>query len=211
MKRYVNLMKSAPCTIMFLCLLIALCIPCSSLAQEEGAPQKILIVYHSLTGTTRACCEALQQALDADILEIKDLVDRTGGFGFFRSAVGSLLGMHTEISPEQPDLSHYNSIIIAAPIWTGKLSMAARTFIHKNRFEGKKVAIFTTTNALEKEEYKEKSRELVRKAGGEVVGYYQVVAKEESGGEKVSRPLERIVEDALQCVPEIQKVFNLLP
>ncbi len=211
MKRYVNLMKSPPCAIMFLCLLIGLSVPSSSFPQQQGTPQKILIVYHSLTGNTRACCEALQQALDADILEIKDLVDRTGSFGFFRSAIGSLLGMHTEISPEQPDLSPYTNIIIAAPIWTGKLSMAARTFIHKNRFEGKKVAIFATTNAFEKEEYKEKSRELVRKAGGEVVGYYQVLAKEESGGEKVDRPLERIVEDALQCVPEIQKAFNLFP
>ena len=172
---------------------------------------KILIIYHSLTGTTKACSEALQQALDADILEIRDLTDRSGGFGFFRSAIGSLLGMHTGISPENPDLSPYSSIIIAAPIWTGKLSMAARTFIDKNRFDGKKVVLFTTTNAFEKEEYKEKSKETVRRSGGEVVGYYQVVAKEEVGGEKVDRPRERIVEDALKCVPEIQKAFSLMP
>jgi flavodoxin len=170
-----------------------------------------LILYHSLTGNTRACSEALQQALDADILEIKDLTDRSGGFGFFRSAIGSLLGMHTEILPEHPDLSPYNSIIIAAPIWTGKLSMAARTFIDKNRFEGKKVVLFTTTNAFEKEEYKKKSKDLVRKSGGEVVGYYQVVAKDEVEGKKVARPLELIIEGALKCVPEIKKAFNLMP
>ena len=36
------------------------------------------------------------------------------------------------------------------------------------------MVIFTTTNAFEKDTYKEKSKNLVRKAGGEVVGYYQV-------------------------------------
>ena len=210
MKRYTNLIPSPLRTILILFLLIALTSP-SAFSQQETAPQKILIIYHSLTGNTKACSEVLQQALDADILEIRDLTDRSGGFGFFRSAIGSLLGMHTGISPENPDLSPYSSIIIAAPIWTGKLSMAARTFIDKNRFDGKKVVLFTTTNAFEKEEYKEKSKEMVRRSGGEVVGYYQVVAKEEVGGEKVDRPRERIVEDALKCVPEIKKGFNLMP
>ena len=210
MKHHTKLIQPFLCLSLALFFLITLCLPSSSFARQEDEAQKILIVYHSLTGTTSACCEALQQALDADILEIKDLVDRSGGFGFFRSAIGSLLGMHTKIAPEHPDLSPYTNIIIAAPIWTGKLSMAARTFIDNNRFEGKKVVLFTTTNAFEKEEYKEKSKDQVRKSGGEVVGYYQVVAKDEVEGEKVARPLERIVEDALKCVPEIQKAFHLM-
>jgi len=71
------------------------------------------------------------------------------------------------------------------------------------------VVIFTTTNAYEKEKYKEKSKDIVSKAGGDVVGYYQVLAKEEvNEEEKVDRPLEQIVEDALKFVPEIQKVFS---
>ena len=69
--------------------------------------------------------------------------------------------------------------------------------------------IFTTTNAYVKEKYKEKSKDLVRKAGGDVVGYYQVLAQEEvSEEEKVDRPVENMVEDTLTFVPEIQKVFS---
>ena len=179
---------------------------------QQGVEGKILILYHSLTGNTKACCEALQQALEADSIEIKDLVDRSGRWGFFRSAIGSLLGMHTDIEPEKPDLSPYPYIILGSPIWTGKLSMAMRTLIDKNSFEGKKVVIFTTTNAFEKEKHKEKSKNLVRKTGGNVVGYYQVLAKEEvNEDEKVDRPVEQIVEDALKFVPEIQKVFSPSP
>ena len=70
--------------------------------------------------------------------------------------------------------------------------------------------IFTTTNAFEKEKYKEKSKNLVRKAGGDVVGYYQVLAQEEiNEKEKVDRPLEQIVEDALKYVPDIKEMFSL--
>jgi flavodoxin len=175
---------------------------------QQGADGKILILYYSLTGNTKACCEALQQALGADSIEIKDLSDRSGRWGFFKSALGSLLGMHTDIEPENPDLSPYPHIILGSPIWTGKLSMAIRTLIDNNKFNGKKVVIFTTTNAFEKEEYKEKSKNLVREAGGEVVGYYQVLAKEAvNEEEKVDRPKEKIVEDALKLAPEIKKVF----
>jgi len=183
-------------------------VPSFSIAQQ-GAEGKTLILYHSLTGNTKASCDALQQALGADILEIKDLVDRSGRWGFFKTAIGSLFGRNTKIEPENPDLSPYPNIILGSPIWTGKLSMATRTLIDKNRFDGKKVVIFTTTNAYEKEKYKEKSKDLVRKAGGDVVGYYQVLAKEEiNEEEKVDRPVEQIVEDALKFAPEIQKVFS---
>ena len=91
------------------------------------------------------------------------------------------------------------------------MSMAIRTLVDRNRFDGKKVVIFTTTNAYEKEKYKEKSRSLVRRAGGEVVGYYQVLASEEREGKDVARSKEKIVEDTLKYVPEIQKAFFLVP
>ena len=195
---------------LFLMLTIFLALPSFSLAQQhqEG---KILILYYSLTGNTKASCEALQKVLGADILEIKDLRNRSGKWGFFKTAIASLIGRPTKIEPEHPNLSPYSFIILGSPIWTGKLSMAIRTLIDRNRFDGKKVVIFTTTNAYEKEKYKEKSRNLVRRAGGEVVGYYQVLAREEIEGKKVERSKEKIVEDTLKSVPEIQKAFSLVP
>ena len=194
--------------IIFFVLTALLLTPPFSSAQQ-GTGRDILILYSSLTGNTKACCEALQKELQADIIEIKDVKDRSGKWGFFKTAIGSLFGSHTKIEPENPDLSSYSSIIIGSPIWTGKLSMATRTLIDKNSFAEKKVIIFTTTNAFEKEKYKEKSKDLVRKAGGDVVGYYQVVAKEEVDGEKVDRGIERMLEDTLTLVPEIKEAFSL--
>lgn len=184
------------------------CFNLSAVASEEPANGKTLILYYSLTGNTKAGCEALQRELGADIMEIKDLRKRSGRWGFFKTAIASLVGKHTKIEPEQADLAGYDNIIIGSPIWTGKLSMAIRTFIDRNRFDGKKVIIYTTTNALEKEKYKEKSRNLVRKAGGNVVGYYQILAREQVGGKKIERTKEQIVEDTIALVPEIKQLFS---
>jgi len=174
---------------------------------EEQTSGKTLILYYSLTGNTRAACETLQMELDADIMKIKDLRKRSGKWGFFKTAMASLVGKHTKIEPEKIDFTGYQNIILGSPIWTGKLSMAIRTVIDRNRFDGKKVIIFTTTNAFEKEKYKEKGRKLVRKAGGDVVGYYQVLAKDKIDGKKVDRGKEKIIEDTRALVPEIKQLF----
>jgi len=201
-----DLRKLLLITFAIICFLLAT-VPLSFSAEYPMG--KTLILYYSLTGNTKATCEVLQEALRADIVEIKDLVDRSGRWGFFKTAIGSLLGMQTKIEPENPDLSPYPNIILGSPIWTGKLSMAIRTLIDKNRFDEKKIVVFTTTNAFEKEKYKEKSKNLVRKSGGDVAGYYQVLAKEEVNGEKIDRTKEQITEDVLIFVPEIKKIFSL--
>jgi flavodoxin len=194
--------------------LVSLCLVCgnaSSLPAEEPACGKTLILYYSLTGNTKAGCEALQKELGADIMEIKDLRKRSGKWGFFKTAIGSLVGKHTKIEPEKIEITGYQNIILGSPIWTGKLSMAIRTFIDRNRFDGKKVIIYTTTNAFEKEKYKEKGKNLVRKAGGDVVGYYQILAKEEVDGKKIDRTKEQIVNDTIALVPEIRRLFSVTP
>jgi len=196
------------CSLVALASLYMLFFMVSPLPAAEQTGGKTLILYYSLTGNTRAGCEVLQAELGADIIEIKDLRKRDGKWGFFKTAIGSLVGKHTRIEPEKVDITKYHNIILGSPIWTGKLSMAIRTLIDRNRFDWRKVIIYTTTNALEKEKYKEKSRNLLRKAGGNVVGYYQILAKEEVNGKKTDRTKEQIAEDTRALVPEIKGLFS---
>ena len=190
-------------------LILSIIVSGGNVCAQEKSMGKTLIVYYSLTGNTKAGCEVLQKGLMADILEIRDLINRSGGWGFVRSAFGSLFGFHTKIDPEQPDMSAYQNIIIASPIWTGKLSMAVRTFIDKNRFDNKKVILYTTTNAEEKEKYKEKNRNLLREKGGEVVGYFQVLAKKEVDREKVLRTKEEMETDSISIMSSIKKILTI--
>ncbi len=204
--RYISSLFTAASLLIVLAVLSA---PLSEAFSQENPVNKTLILYYSRTGNTRLCSEALQKALGADVLEIKDRKNRAGGWGFFTGAIGSLFNVHTKIEPLHPDLAPYSNIIIASPIWTGTLSTAIRTLIDKNRWDGRRVMLFTTTNAAEKEKYIEKSKARVAQRGAQVAGYCQVVVKKEVAGKKVDRPKQEIIEDALKFVPEIKKAFSL--
>jgi flavodoxin len=84
---------------------------------QEVAGGKTLIIYYSRTGNTKIACQALSKALNADLLEIKDGTDRSGGWGFFTGAVNAMFSMQTDITPDHPDCAPYGRIIVASPIW----------------------------------------------------------------------------------------------
>jgi flavodoxin len=183
-----------------------LCIPSLSQATQETAG-KILVLYYSNTGNSRAVCDALQEKLGADIVEIKDLKNNPGKLTM-KTKLEKPLVMDTEIEPKTIDMSAYSSVIVGSPIWMGGLSPAIRKFAALNTFDRKKIVIVTTTNASENEELKEKNKGILREAKGDVVGYYQILAMEEKDGAKVERTKEQIVEDALKLLPGIQKSFQ---
>jgi len=177
---------------------------------QEVAGGKTLILYYSRTGNTKLACEALARALSADRIEIKDSADRSGGWGFFTAAASAVFNMQTAIEPEHPNLDPYSNIILAAPIWSGRLATAIRTLIAKNRFDGKKVGIFTTTNVLEKESSREKGKAAVAEAGGSAAGYWQVAVQEKIDGKKIEKTPGQIAEEALAAVPDIKAAFDTM-
>jgi len=160
---------------------------CSGQQKTAG---KVLILYHTKTGKTKLVCEALKKELGADMIEIK--------------------AVQKKIEPEKPDLAPYQHIIIGSPIWASKLCAPIRTLIEKNRFEGKKIVIFTTANVCSAE-YEQKNKDLITNAGGQVVGFFCVASKDKVNEELVDRPDARILEDTLKAVPEIKKAFSLQP
>ena len=181
-------------------------LPSYSFCKQETVG-KTLIIYYSNTGNTKAACEALQKKLGADLVEVKDLKNNPGKLTMKPGKKLDLV-MDTEIKPKTVDISAYSSIILGSPIWMGTLSPAMKKFVSLNKLTGKKVGIFTTTNASENEKQREKTKTLVEQAGGKVVGYYQVLVMEEKDGVKEERSKEQIAEDALKFIPEIQNTFS---
>lgn len=180
------------------------CVP--SKAQENTA-MKTLIVYYSRTGNTKTACEVLQKELGCDIIEIKDLKSREGGWGFFTAALGSMFNTHTRIDPEHIDLAPYGAVIIGSPVWAGRPAAAIRTFIAQNSFGDKKVVMFTTTNVFENKGSQSRTENMVVRSGGRVTGYFQVAATEKINGEKTVRSQELIAQDAANLAVEIKKAL----
>jgi flavodoxin len=200
--------KWAACATLLM-LLAASIITIPSAYGQDASTGKILILYYSRTGNTRMTCEALQKELNAQLIEIKDLTDRSGSWGGLTGMLNTLFNMETGIEPEHPDLSTSSTIILASPLWAGKLAPAIRTLIARNKFDNKKVIIFTTGNAILDEANQEKNKALVKTSGGQVVGYLQVAVQEKVNDKKVDRPKDKVLEDTMKLVPEIKKAFSL--
>ena len=175
---------------------------------RRPAVQKTLIVYYSRTGNTKIACEALQKELGCDIIEIKDMKNREGRWGYYTAAFGSIFGTHTRIDPDTFDLAPYTTVIVGSPVWAGKPSAAIRTFIAENRFDGKRVIPVFTTNVILKESSMDRTRKMVLQSGGQVSNCFQIAVTEEIEGEKVALPQERIVEDAVKIAAEINMALT---
>lgn len=172
--------------------------------EDQTLSGKTLILYYSRTGNTKIACETLQKELGYDIIEIKDIKNREGRWGYYTAAFGSIFGTHTGIDPAKFNLAPYTTIIVGSPIWAGKPSAAIRTFIAENRLNGKRVIPVFTTNVILKETSIDRTRKMVLQSGGQVSDCFQIAVTEEIDGEKVELPQKRIVEDAVKIAGEIR-------
>jgi menaquinone-dependent protoporphyrinogen IX oxidase len=122
-----------------------LLLPLPSLSADT-ASGKTLIIYYSRTGNSRLISQILQKELNAVVLEIKDLKDRSGALGYAGAGFDGFFDRHTAIEPTKADLSSYSNIVIVSPIWNWKLCTPIHTFLDNNRLDGKNVVLFTNGN-----------------------------------------------------------------
>ena len=199
-----------------LLLLLFLLTPVQVCAEEGGASETLLI-YYSRTGKTKLISETLNKYINADMLEIHDPIDRSGTWGYLKSAYGAFRHQHAPIEPEQPDLSPYSNIIIASPIWSWNLCTPVHTLFEKNRFDGKKLVLITTANIhiMKYEPFGDDApfikrflRDYLRgkrkaavdeviNAGGEFIGHYHF--------ETQAKTDEELVAETMKCVNYVKE------
>ena len=120
---------------------------------------KILVVYYSRTGNTKAIAEALVEALNADIDEIIDLKKRMGFLNWLRSGHDALRKKFTQIKTQKNPMD-YDFILIGTPIWAGKMTPAVRTYIKENPLEQKKISFFITSGGDKRQKVMDDLREI---------------------------------------------------
>ena len=105
---------------------------------------KALVVYYSRTGNTRLVAETIAEGLNADIEEIEDKKDRTGAFGYLRSGYEAIFKKLTEIQPNNKKTEEYDLVIVGSPVWVGRLSSPARTYMTLHGHKIKNTTFFIT-------------------------------------------------------------------
>lgn len=126
---------------------IAALMPGVSRAQD-GAPKqrRILIVYFSRTGNTRAVAEHIHGATGGDLVEIRTTHPYPADY---RETTEQ--ARHEQESNSRPELASdvadttpYDTVFIGYPDWWGTLPMALFTFLDRHDLSGKTIVPFCT-------------------------------------------------------------------
>ena len=77
----------------------------------------ILCMYYSRTGATRQAMTEIAQALDAELVELTDGVDRQGARGYLRSGMDAMRRATLPLAPYETErpLSEYRLGILGTP------------------------------------------------------------------------------------------------
>lgn len=108
------------------------------------ANKKVLVIFYSRGGNTRAVAEEFRKKFQADVEEIVDTRSRKGILGYISAGKDAAQNRLTVIEPSKYNPSDYDLVIIGSPIWASRVSTPVRTYITQNKAKFKKLALFCT-------------------------------------------------------------------
>lgn len=114
----------------------------------------VLCIYYSRTGHTKQAMEEIAQALDAELLELSDGVDRSGVLGALRSGLDAMRKSSPPVRSFQTAraLSDYRLVIVGTPVWAGRCSSVVRSFLKQHGKKLGQAAYVVTRGSEEKSE-----------------------------------------------------------
>lgn len=153
------------------------------------------ILYYSWSGKTRACAENVAQMLQCSITEIKETLPRKKSIlGFLKSGYEASRLKTSEIRT-LPALEE-DQIILAYPIWAGKIPPAVNTALRTLDFKDRRVLVINTMGGKPKSlPAVELARTQIMQRGGLEVTFISVVTgrvPEEVWKSKLQKDLTRL-------------------
>jgi len=156
---------------------------------------KALVVYYSLTGKTKLVAQAIAEALDAMLLEVKETKPRKPGLLTY--ATGGYEAMRnrgSEINPIDVDLKQHETIFIGSPVWAWRPAPAINSFIYKTNFEGRSVIAFFTMGGKNSEKALADVTAKIERSQGKVAGSFTITSYGLRDDEIIARAKEAIKE-----------------
>ena len=124
-------------------MIVAMTAACSG---EKKEAQKILVLYYSQTGNTKAVAEEIANRLGADIEEIVAVNPYDNDFQatIDRCKQEKEQGILPDINPVKADISKYDVVFIGYPVWFGTYAPPVTAFLSNVDLSGKKIVPFCT-------------------------------------------------------------------
>ena len=108
--------------------------------------QEILCIYYSRTGNTEKAMREIAEALDCEVVQVRDRIRRSGAAGWLRCGLDAMRKRTRAISRinSKRQLWEYKLIIIGTPVWAGRCSSVIRGLLKRRGYEMKHVAYVLT-------------------------------------------------------------------
>ena len=121
-------------------------------AFSQTKSEKILVAYFSNTGNTERVAKKAAEILKADVFQIIPEKPYTAEDLNWRNSKSraTLEGKNENARPaiaKTTDISGYDTIVVAYPIWWGKAPKIMSTFIESYDFSGKKIIPICTSHS----------------------------------------------------------------
>ena len=108
--------------------------------------KKVLVVYYSYSGNTKLIAQKIQQITNADIFEIKTVKPYPSNYQEVveQAAKEKQTDFRPEIQSTEANISQYDIIFLGTPVWWYTMAPPVKTFMSKNKFDGKIIMPFCT-------------------------------------------------------------------
>lgn len=80
----------------------------------------IIIIYHSHSGKTKQVAEKIQKSLSGDSIEVTPQHPYSSVMVYPKGCYRAMKGEIDDVTPESIDVSGYDLVVMASPVWAGK-------------------------------------------------------------------------------------------
>lgn len=157
-----------------------------------------ILVIHTSQEKSKMVAQAISDSVDGKLLEIKDLKNHTGFFGYLSTKFDDWFNRDTSIEPLHPDLTSCSLVIIVSAVNKWKMEIPIRTMMNENSLEDKMLFIVTTSDLDIKRydsyddsasywnrrarnkvrKWREKSWEVSKKSGAKILGHVHIATND---------------------------------
>ncbi|WP_251546494.1 flavodoxin [Limosilactobacillus caecicola] len=119
----------------------------SRYAKAATKGNRTLIIYFSMSGTTKQAAQQIQKYTGADIVRLQRATPYPKGYDNYAKVADRerRQGTHPAIKRNLPNLSRYDTVLIGFPTWWQQPPMVIHTLFDDYDFSGKTIIPFTTS------------------------------------------------------------------
>lgn len=151
---------------------------------------KSLVVYYSFTGKTKLAAEAVAEALNATLVEIREWRPIPMPFVYLSGGFAALTNRGSKIEPIDVDVRQYERVFVGSPIWASRPAPAINSFIYQTNFEGRDVIPFFTMGGDNAEKAVANITAKIERRQGKVTGSFAIRSYKLSDDEIMARARE---------------------